>query len=267
MQRAALDFVKTRGRSAAMTDRPVKRARVDDEKICRIFYDCETSGQGCARFKQPRIIELAAVRELAAGSWDLSRCSAPKLTGYFCELIAGGPCSAYASAVHGLTDEDLQQSRSFEDVWSLFVKFAHDAQSDGGGGVFTKLCLAGHAAIPNDNYWLLSELQRCGRSIEELAIPGVELMFEDTFPLFPHQQRRLKAHLETINLQNSTIYRTLYPNAPAGEVHSALWDASATRDNWLASQIVRECSTKLTLSQQLHKWTKCVRRHQCALGI
>lgn len=245
---------------SSTTEESSAKRRKSTIGCCRIFYDCEASGQGCSQFRQPRIVELAAVCDWAEGRWNLARTKSGSTTttssdGYFSELIAGGPCTAFVSSIHGIDDADLIDARSFPEVWTRFVDFVHKVQGDA-----TEVCLIGHNSTSNDNYWLLSELSRCGRSINELVLPGKKLVFEDIYPLFPHDQKRLKSELGAENLQNSTLYKLLYPHASASDAHTALWDAFATRDIWCASRIIRECSTRFSLDEQLDRWHRCVKK-------
>jgi hypothetical protein len=239
---------------------PNKKARLST--TFRIFYDTEASGRGCSLYKQSRIIELAAVADWALGT-ALTTCgleqrkrSSKEVTlpdGYFSELVAGGPCTAKAIDVHGLRDSDLlKNGRPFEDVWTSFVAFVHGAQRRA-PDCTTAVSLVGHNSLHADNYWLLSELARCGRSVNDLALPGRRVVFEDTYPSEKHQ-KRLKEKLNSISLKNSDIHRALWPTlAIQNEKHTALWDAAATRDNWQNSHI-RHSVRRLSSAHQQAKW-------------
>ena len=246
---------------AVMMEPLTKRSRIST--TFRIFYDTETSGRGCTHFKQARIVELAAVTEMAAGT-ALTVCGLTprkgKLSslpeGYFSELVAGGPCTAAATAVHCLRDEDLRYARPFEDVWSSFVAFAHAAQKNSPTyTTTTAVSMVGHNSLSTDGYWLLSELARCSRSVNELALPGRQLVFEDTYPKILETQKRLKVNLGISSLKNSAIHSKLWPHlAVNGEVHTALWDAAATRDNWRGSIHVRQSAQRVSSDQQQGRW-------------
>jgi hypothetical protein len=239
---------------------PNKKARLST--TFRIFYDTETSGRGCSLYKQSRIIELAAVADWAIGT-ALTTCgleqrkrSSKEVSlpdGYFSELVAGGPCTARAIDVHGLRDLDLlKHGRPFEDVWTSFVAFVHGAQKRA-PDCSTAVSLVGHNSLHADNYWLLSELARCGRSVNDLALPGRRVVFEDTYPSEKHQ-KRLKEKLNSISLKNSDIHRALWPSlAIEIEKHTALWDAAATRDNWQNIHI-RHSVRRLSSAHQQAKW-------------
>jgi DNA polymerase III epsilon subunit-like protein len=235
-----------------------KRARTAPSgTTCRIFYDCETSGKGCPNFKQDRIIELAAVAAHAPGSAlatkGLGRRRHGVLPdGFFSEFVSGGPCAPRATAVHGLSDEDLRGARPFEAVWQSFVAFAHDAQER--QPHCTAVSLVGHNSLFADNYWLLSELARCGREVQELALPGRRVVFEDTYPKSEDARRRLKADLKLRSLKNSEVHHSLWPEQAGGtEAHTALWDAAATRDNWRHAR-VRRSAERLSAAQQEGHW-------------
>jgi DNA polymerase III epsilon subunit-like protein len=238
---------------------PPKRARtVSSDTTCRIFYDCETSGKGCPKFKQHRIIELAAVAAYAPGNAlatkGLGRRRHGVLPdGFFSEFVSGGPCAPRATAVHGLSDEDLLDARPFEAVWQSFVAFAHDAQER--QPHCTAVSLVGHNSLFADNYWLLSELARCGRKVQELALPGRHVVFEDTYPKSEDVRRRLRAELALRSLKNSELHRSLWPEQGSGteEAHTALWDAAATRDNWGHIR-VRQSAERLSAAQQECHW-------------
>jgi hypothetical protein len=114
--------------------------------------------------------------------------------------------------------------------------------------------LVGHNSFSTDGYWLLSELARCGRSIDELVLPGRRLVFEDTYPKLLEIKKRLKANLGISTLTNSAIHSKLWPQlATNGEVHTALWDAAATRDNWRNIHI-RQSVQRVSSAQQQGRW-------------
>jgi len=244
------------------TEPTTKRARVSPptSTTCRIFYDCETSGQGCSLFKQDRIVELAAVADWASGTALTTRGltrrpggGGPGLPdGYFSELVAGGPCTARATFVHGLTDQQLRTARPFESVWKAFIDFVHEAQER--VPHCTAVSLVGHNSLFSDNYWLLSELGRCGGTVEELALASRRIVFEDTYPKTEEARRRLKADLKLPSLKNSEVHRALHPELCSGsEAHTALWDAAATRDNWTNPRI-RKTTERLSAAQQIGHW-------------
>lgn len=242
-----------------IADAPAKRARTmaTTSTTCRLFYDCETSGRPCSIYKQDRIIELAAVADWALGTAHSTRRrkdGAVLAEGYFSELVRGGPCAPRATAVHGITDDDLRTARPFEAVWESFVSFAHKAQERSEN--CTAVSLVGHNSLFADNYWLLSELARCGRSLDELALPGRRVVFEDTYPKSEDARKRLKADLGLRNLKNADMHRSLWPEqweGGGGEVHAALWDAAATRDNWRHPR-VRLSTVRLSAAQQQGHW-------------
>jgi DNA polymerase III epsilon subunit-like protein len=237
---------------------------------CRIFYDCETSGVGCERYKQPRIVELAAVADWAPGDASSAagrgRGAPGQLPeGHFSELVSGGEVSAWAEAVHGLSEAQLRGARPFEEVWESFVLFAHDAQRR--ASRCNSLSLVGHNSRFTDNYWLLAELARCRRSVEELALPGVRVVFEDTLPRKKGTRAQLKEALRCPSLKNSDLHRRLcseqYEAGDGAEAHTALWDAAATRDNWRHPE-VRRATERLSLAQQLESWEALQRPPQSA---
>lgn len=220
---------------------------------CRLFYDCETSGRSCPIYKQDRIIELAAVADWSAGT-ALSTCGLGRRTnlpgGYFSELVCGGPCAPRATAVHGIRDEDIRSARPFMSVWKSFVAFAHEAQNR--LEHCTAVSLVGHNSFSADNYWLLSELARCGCSLDELALPGRRVVFEDTYPRSEAARKLLKQELNLRSLKNSEMHKSLWRQG-GSEAHTALWDAAATRDNWRHPSI-RLSTVRLSAAQQQGHW-------------
>ena len=224
----------------------------------RVFYDCETSGYGCTKYKQDRILEIAGVVEGAEGTASSIQGLTRKVfggpdilpSGYFSELVNGGACAPRVSAIHQITPEQTRGARPFEEVWGRFVSFVHEAQER------TPKCkavsLIGHNSFFSDNYWLLAELERCGRAVEELATGGRRLVFEDIYPKSEETKRRLKSALNITSLKNSDIHG-LFFGGSSREVHHALWDAAATRDNWRDAR-VRASTTRISLEQQLGHW-------------
>jgi len=226
---------------------------------CRIFYDTETSGFGDEKHKQHRIMELAAVADgwtsitaaqLAASG--LTRGSSYETefpAGCFAELICVPSVSECASMVHGILLPEVQGCPSFEEVWTRFVQFVHEAQRRMPESV--ELSLIGHNSHFSDNYCLLSELSRCGRSISELLLPkdsakGQQrlLIFEDTYPNTKYLKALLLQATGLTNYTNEAFYNFLACESLEGHgavhaSHSALWDAAATRDVWRGIPAIR----------------------------
>lgn len=237
---------------------------------CRVFFDFETSGRGCASLRQQRIIEIGAVRGSAEGSWDIGRSALrdddPLPSWCFRTLVAGGPCTARATEVHGLRDEDLEGAPSFTEAWEAFVAFAKRAQKDDDA---TVLILVGHNSSSTDSYWLLSELYRARRSLWELRLSDrTEIFFEDTYPSTVESRGQLMLALEVPDVKNGTLYGALYTSSGGGvekssscpppqSRHTALWDCCATRDVWCASSEIRRRCVRLTAEEQIRRWVRC----------
>lgn len=122
-----------------------------------VVFDCETTGVDP---EQDRIVQFAAVR---IGARDLRRETALKLL-----INPGVPIPESATAVHGITDEDVKRCPRFKDVARKIGEFI--AGSD----------LAGHNAIAFDVVLLRAELERCGF---KLATVPTRRLF-DTLELF-----------------------------------------------------------------------------------
>jgi DNA polymerase III epsilon subunit-like protein len=242
----------------------------------RIFYDCETSGAGCQKWpKTHRIIEFAAVAEdlaqrNASGVLGLTRrtIGGPDVLpcGFFSELVYGdGNCTERVTSIHKLTPESIKKARTFEKVWDSFVEFVHHAQAHSPHDSDV-VSLIGHNSFSTDNYWLMTELARYGRNIEELLTDGRKLVFEDTYPKGTTERKRLRETLGIDKLGNSAIHKHLKStfhgqrsndieeeggDEGAGvEIHRALWDAAATRDNW-SDPRMKVATTRRTLSEQV----------------
>lgn len=232
-------------KQATVSPRSTTTNHIETEKMCRIFIDCETSGQGCSLFRQSRIIELAAV-------------TMSSVDGVFRELIAGGPCTAKATEIHNINDSALAEADGFAVVWTRFVEYVWKVQGDA-----TKVCLVGHNSTSTDIYQLLAELERMSaaegrqREITELLLPGKELVFEDTYPSRLCDRSAFQEELGVDDMKLSTLYKTLCKKS-IFEAHNALWDASATRDIWQISPVVQKYTerNRLDFNAQLDKWHK-----------
>jgi DNA polymerase III epsilon subunit-like protein len=242
----------------------MKRALEKNRLTLRIFYDCETSGQGCAAYRQDRIIEIAAVTEAAAGTANtilgLTRKS-PKVEdtlpeGYFSSLVQGGPSTNRAFAVHGIRPEAISQARSFPDVWLAFKAFVHAAQLREPWA--KAISLVGHNSFSTDNYWLLTELHRADIDVKDLTLDGRRLVFEDVYPRTEESRKQLKKSLGLSSLRNSDIHAKLFGGS-AQEAHHALWDCAATKQNWQDARVA--CFTRrMSLAQQLGHWDLVLRK-------
>lgn len=255
--------------------------RVQTAPCCRVFFDFETSGRGCANLRQQRIIEIGAVRGSAGGSWDIGRSTSradvddPLPPWCFRTLVAGGPCTARTTEVHGLQDEDLESAPSFTEAWEAFVAFVKRAQKDDDA---TVLILVGHNSSSTDSYWLLSELYRARRSLWELRLSDrTEIFFEDTYPSTMESRVQLMLALAVPDVKNGTLYGALYTSSGGGveksstpgegeneeessppqSRHTALWDCCATRDMWCASSEIRRRCVLLTAEEQIRRWVRC----------
>ncbi len=217
---------------------------------CRVFYDLETSGRGCARFREARILELAAVADWAEGSAARvafrARAGEALPEGYFSAVVNGGPSTLGAAQVHRLPPERVAAAPRFEEVWPRFVAFVHAAQERRPGT--SALSLVGHNSHCQDDLWLLAELERCGRSVQELCVGGRRLVFEDTYPRGKAGEP-LKRALGSTGLGNSEIHRVLHGGG--GEAHAALWDAAATRDNWQDERVRAHVGRRAARRQEL----------------
>lgn len=256
--------------------------RASSAPSCRVFFDFETSGKGCASLRQHRIIEIGAVRGSAGGSWDIGRTGLcdddddPLPSWCFRTLVAGGPCTAQTTEKHGLRDEDLEGAPSFTEAWEAFVAFVKRAQKDDDA---TVLILVGHNSSSTDSYWLLSELYRARRSLWELRLSDrTEIFFEDTYPSTVESRAQLKLALAVPDVKNGTLYGALYTSSGGGveksssslgegeneeessapqSRHTALWDCCATRDMWCASSEIRRRCGLLTAEEQIRRWVRC----------
>jgi DNA polymerase III epsilon subunit-like protein len=227
----------------------------------RIFYDLETSGNGCERFKQDRILEIAAVAEWAPVQTSEVTSRTKTCAASFSELVKGGAITQRTTAIHGLTAADIELASSFEEVWDRFVRWVHEMSacySD-----TTTLSLVGHGSFNFDNYRLLAELARCNRDISELLSGNQRLVFEDTLPKKDEGKRCLKAALNISSLKNSDIFQNIYGVTASSlhQVHHALWDATATRDNWL-DQRVRQVTLRMSLAQQVGAWKQLLLKNE-----
>ena len=230
---------------------------VTREMTFRIFYDVETSGRGCSRFSQDRIVEIAAVAVDAPGSADgiagMTRraVGAPDLLpeGFFSELVANGPSEHRAFVVHGISDEESRRGRPFAAVWSSLMAFCIEALNRfKATNECKRISFVGFNSFASDNYQLLAELRRAGLCFSEDLPP---LIFEDVYPRTNEKKKALRCALQISNLKNTTVYEhATGKRVNSSSLHHALWDATATREAWLASEAVRSQTSRMSLEKQ-----------------
>lgn len=165
-----------------------------------IFFDIESTGVDP---QNDRIVELAAIKIHPDGRQD-EKCRR------FNPLM---PIPKEATAVHGITDDDVQD----------LPPFSRYAKGENGIAVFFAGCdLGGFNIISFDIPLLAAELERAG---EKLDLSQVAVV--DAFRVFTTREpRTLEAALK------------FYCGQEHGEAHTALGDVRATMDV-LASQLER----------------------------
>lgn len=157
-----------------------------------IFFDLETTGTDPER---DRIIELAAVKIRPDGSRE-EKCRR------FNPLI---PIPKEATAVHGITDEDVRNEPSFDKV----------AKGPKGIAAYFAGCdLGGYNIINFDIPMLQAELERCGESLNLSRIAVI-----DSFRIFVNREPR--------NLSGAVRF---YLGRTHAEAHAALADVLATAE-------------------------------------
>lgn len=157
-----------------------------------VFFDLETTGVDPQR---DRIVEMAAIKLRPDGS------SEEKLK----RFNPGMPIPKEATAVHGITDEDVKEEPPF-------VKVARGPK--GIAAFFAGCDLAGYNLIDFDVPMLAAELKRAG---EKLDVTGIAVI--DAFRIFRSREPR--------NLAGAVRF---YLGREHADAHAAMSDVRATLD-------------------------------------
>ncbi len=159
-----------------------------------VFFDLETTGTNIAT---DRIVEISAIKLYPDGSQEI-------LTK---RINPGMPIPAEATAIHGISDDDVKDNPSFKEVAEDFYKMMHGCD------------IAGYNIIRFDIPLLVEEMLRVGIS----DFPAPDTNFVDAMSIFHNYEKR--------DLEAAMLF---YCNKGLEGAHSAESDTKATVEVFLA---------------------------------